>query len=259
MNVFVCIRQAFDWNTSSKDFRIDPETHQVKVAFARYCIDQFDELAMEVGRRYCEGQGAALRALTVGSEEDDEVLKRAFAMKANHGTHIERTEQDASTAELLAAAVRHYGGGIVLCGRMSSDNGTGQTGPAVAELLGVPFIANVVGIEGGENDWHCKCETADGYETLRLSVPFVASVTNADTLAVRQPSMKDVMQAHRAKSDTLVAAELCPPGGDGGAGRTRVVRRYVPSMSRACRRLEGTTQEQAVELARYIRDVRAQG
>ena len=257
MKIFVCIKQAFDWNTSSKDFRIDPKTNQVKVSFARYCIDQFDELALEVARRYRDQQGGEVRALTIGPAEADDVLRHAFAMKADHATLVERTDTDVSTAELIAAAVRHYGGGIVLCGRISSDNGTGQTGPEVAELLGVPFVANIVHIEGGENDWLCRCETPDGYEILRLSTPFVAGVTNADTIVVRAPSIKDVMLAHRAKSETLVAASLCPPYEAAFATRTRVVRRYVPVTSRTCQRIEGTLQEQARALAQYIRTVSA--
>jgi electron transfer flavoprotein beta subunit len=253
MNIFVCIKQAFDWNTSSKDFRIDPATNQVKVSFARYCIDQYDELAREVARRYRDVAGGEVRALTVGPEEADDVLRHAHAMKVNHATLVERNEGDASTADLVSAAVRHYGGGIVLCGRISSDNGTGQTGPVVAQLLGMPFVSNVVHIEGAEGNWACRRETPDGYETVRLSRPFVASVTNADTLVARAPSLKDVMLAHRARSETLQAAALCPANAGEFSPRTRVVRRFVPSTSRACQRLEGTTQEQASALAQYIR------
>jgi len=255
MHIFVCIKQALDWNASTKDFRIEPTTHQVAVSFARYRIDQFDEIALEVALQYRDRQGGEVRALTVGPAEADDVLRHAYAMKANHATLVESTDKDVSTAELLAAGVRHYGDGIVLCGRTSSDNGTGQTGPALAEFLGVPFVANVVHIEGGENEWLCRCETPDGYEVLKLSSPFVASVTNADTNMPRVPAMKDVMLAHLAKIETLAAATLCPSPGAAFAPRTRVLRRYVPVTSRACQRMEGTPQEQARALAQYIRTV----
>jgi len=258
MQIFVAIKQALDWNASTKDFRIDPKTNEVAVSFARYRIDQFDEIALEVGLQYRERLGGELRALTVGSEDADDVLRHAYAMKADHATLVESTETEASTPELLAAAVRHYGGGIVLCGRTSSGSGTGQTGPAMAEVLGVPFVANVVYIEGQENEWLCRCETAHGYEVLKVTRPFVATVTNADTSLPRVPSMKDVMRAHRAKFETLNAEVLGAAAGAAYPQRTRVLRRYVLTTSRACQRIGGAPQEQAKALAQYIRTVSTQ-
>ena len=255
MNIFVCVKQAPDWNASTKDFRIDPKTQEVAMLFARYRIDQFDEIALEVALQYRERLGGEVRALTVGPAEADDVLRHAFAMKADQATHVETTGEEGSTAELLAAAVRHYGDGIVLCGRTSSGSGTGQTGPALAEFLGLPFVANIVHMEGTKKEWLCRCETPHGYELLKLTSPFVASVTNAETNLPRAPGMKDVMRAHSAKFETLAAGALCPSPGPAYAQRTRLLRRYVPVTSRACRRIDGTPPEQAKALAQYIRTV----
>ncbi len=256
MRLFVCIKQALDWNSSTKDFRIDPATQQVAVSFARHRIDQFDEIALQVARQYRDRTGGEIRALTVGAEETDDVLRHAHAMNVDQSTLIETTGQQASTAQLLAAAITHYGGAsIVLCGRTSSDNGTGQTGPALAEHLGLPFIANIVHIEGDEHAWLCRCETPTGYELLKVNSPFVASVTNAASNVPRAPTMKDVMRAHRAKIDVLAAATLCPASGSGLAQNTRVTRRYIPETSRSCRRFDGAPHEQANALALYIRSL----
>lgn len=257
MRLFVCVKQALDWNASTKDFRIDPATHKVSVSFARYRIDQFDEIALEVALQYRTKYGGQVSALTAGSADADDVLRHAFAMKADLATLVERAEDTVPTAQLLAAAIRHnyeWGEGvIVLCGRTSSDNGTGQTGPALAEYLGLPFVANVVQIEGEESAWLCRCETADGYETLKVTTPFVASVTNAATNIPRVPTMKDVMQAHRAKLEVLAAAALCPDSTMARAPATRLLRRYVPVTARACQRIEGAPAQQAKALAAYIR------
>ncbi len=258
MNIFVCVRQALDWNASTKDFRIDPKTQDVAMSFARYRIDQFDEIALEVALQYRKRLGGEVRALTVGPVDADDVLRHAFAMKADHATHVECTGEEGFTAELLAAAVRHYGDGIVLCGRTSSVRGTGQTGPALAEILGLPFVANVVHIEGKQNEWLCKCETLHGYEQLKLTGPFVASVTNAETNLPRVPGMKEVMRAHRAKFEVLKGDALCPSPSPAFAQRIRMVRRYVPVTSRACQRIDGSPSDQAKALAQYIRSVSTQ-
>ena len=255
MNIFVCVKQALDWNASTKDFRIDPKTQEVAMSFARYRIDQFDEIALEVALQCRDRLGGEVRAVTVGPAEADDVLRHAFAMKADQATLVESMGQEGFTAELLAAAVRHYGDGIVLCGRTSSASGTGQTGPALAEFLGIPFVANIVHIDGKEGEWLCRCETPRGYELLKITSPFVASVTNAETNLPRIPGMKDVMRAHRAKFEVLAAGALCPSPGPAYAQRTRMQRRYIPVTSRACRRIEGQPPEQAKALAQYIRTV----
>jgi len=252
MNIFVCIKQALDWGASTKDFKIDPKTQEISLSFARYRIDQFDEIALEVGLRCRERFGGEVRAITVGGEDADDVLRYAFALKANQASHVKYEGGAASAAELLAVAIRHYGSGIVLCGRTSSMGGAGQVGPAISELLDMPFVPNVVQIEGKEDEWLCRCETAYGYEVLKLTKPFVASVTNADINLPRVPSMKDVMLAQRAKLETLIADSLLAPE-SAFAPRARVLRRYIPSISRACHRIEGAPQEQAKELASFIK------
>lgn len=258
MQIFVCVKQALDWNASTKDFRIDPKTNDVTVSFARYRIDQFDEIALEVGLQYRDRQGGEVRAVTVGGDDADDVLRHAYAMKADHASLIDPNGSEASKPELLAAAIRHYGAGIVLCGRTSSAGGSGQTGPAVAEWLGVPFLANVVHIEGEENDWLCRCETASGYEVLQVTEPFVATVTNADSNLPRVPTMKDIMRAHRSKFETLGADVLVPASAAACRQQTRVLKRYIPTTSRSCQRICGEPQEQARALAQYIRSVSSQ-
>lgn len=255
MNIFVCVKQALDWNASTKDFRIDPQTQEVAMSFARYRIDQFDEIALEVALQYREKCGGEVSALTVGPTEADDVLRHAFAMKADHAMHIESNGEEGSTAELLAAAIRPRGDGIILCGRTSSGSGSGQTGPALAEYLGLPFVANIVHIEGKDNEWLCRCETPHGYELLKLTSPFVASVTNSESNIPRKPGMKDVMRAHRAKFEIVAAGVLCPSPSPTFRQRPRVLRRYVPVTSRACRRIDGVPPEQAKALAQYIRSI----
>jgi electron transfer flavoprotein alpha/beta subunit len=70
--------------------------------------------------------------------------------------------------------------------------------------------------------------------------------------------MKDVMRAHRSKFETLGADMLGAASGATYPQRTRVVKRYVPTMSRSCRRIGGEPREQARALAQYIRSVSTQ-
>lgn len=258
MKTFICIKQAIDWNASTKDLRIDPISNVATLSFARYCIDQFDEIALEVGLQYREKNGGELHAITLGAADSDDVLRRALAMHADHAVFVDRGNSMASTAEALAASIRRYGGGIVLCGRTSSMNGTGQTGPAIAELLSMPFVANVIRIEGAVNDWFCHCETSGGYEVFRVTRPFVATVTNAESNLPRVTSIKDAMRAHRSKIETIKIESVLDESTLVHQQHTRVLRRYIPNVSRSCLIVPGAPHEQVEVLAQYIRKVSAQ-
>ena len=74
MQVIVCIREALDWNLSTRQFRIDPKTFEPVVAHARYRIDQFDEIALETALQYRELSGGTVRALCVGSADSEDTL-----------------------------------------------------------------------------------------------------------------------------------------------------------------------------------------
>lgn len=250
MQVIVCIREALDWNLSTKQFRIDPATFEAVVAHPRYRIDQFDEIAMETALQFRDASGGTVRAICVGTADSEDTLKHALAMQADAATLIETEQASGSAARLLAAAIeREPDAGIVLCGRVSSDHGTGQTGPMLAELLKRPFVSNVTHIEGADHDWRCTRETPTGHEVLRVTQPFVATVTNAPHNVPRVPAMKHVMQAHRKTIDQVAAANLAVEVHN----PVSVVRRHVPVNLKGCHFIKGTAAEQARELAAYLR------
>jgi electron transfer flavoprotein beta subunit len=257
--VFVCVRQALDWNVSTKDFRIDRDTNEPVVAFARYRIDQFDEIAVEVTLQAIAGSSASdslVHAVSVGSPAAQDVLKHAIAMGAAQGTLVEHSAtSDTSVPGLLAAAtLRVCSEPVVLCGRTGSERGSGVTAPVIAEVLGTPFIANVVRMERHAEGWVCQRESATGYERVLVKGPFVASVTNASFNVPRVPSLKDKMRAHRQSIDSVPAAALV--GGDQGTAcglaPLHIRRRHVPEVARQCTRLDGEVSAQAMALASYI-------
>jgi electron transfer flavoprotein beta subunit len=253
VQTIVCIREALDWNLSTKQFRVDPRTFEPVVAHARYRIDQFDEIALETALQYREAAGGPVRALCLGTADSEDTLKHALAMQADTATLLETELAPLIAAPYLAAAISGMGSmadaGPVLCGRMSSDHGTGTTAPLLAELLGRPLISNVTHIEGTAHDWRCTRETPTGHEVLRVTRPFVASITNAPHNVPRVPGIRQVMQAHRKTIDVVPSAGL----NAGFTPRLKLVRRHVPVNLKGCRFLQGTPQEQARELAAWLR------
>lgn len=74
-----------------------------------------------------------------------EVVKKPLAMGADELVLLEDEAfgnlDSWGTAAALAAAIRKKGGyDLILCGREASDTNSGQTGPGIAEVLGLPCV-----------------------------------------------------------------------------------------------------------------------
>jgi electron transfer flavoprotein beta subunit len=82
-------------------------------------------------------------------------------------------------ARVLAAAVAHLCFDVVVCGNRSQDELLGATGPAMAGLLQVPHLNNLVdvrGVSGPEPALICSRRAAGAIHEYRCALPFVACV-----------------------------------------------------------------------------------
>jgi len=257
MRVITCVRRSLDWTLSTKDFRIDQQTYEPVISFPRYRIDQFDEIAVEVALQYAtsDAAGSCVHALGVATRKEDDALKHAVSMGAAAATLITAENDGAPAAGLLAAFIRrHTDAGIVLCGRTGSGNGSGSTGPLLAELLGWPLVSNVIRISRAGPLHVCQRESDDGYEQVALATPFVASITNAPCNMPRVPGLKDKTRAYRTPIEIVDSVALRQEAAwqPVAVQPARLKRRFVPVTSRGCRRLDGAIPEQARSLAEYI-------
>src|SRR5690606_36000305 len=80
-----------------------------------------------------------------------EVLRTAFAMGVENGVHLLDPAfaglDDLGVARVLAAAIKDQNYDIIFAGKHAIDYDRGQVGPALAELLNMPHVGAVTGIE----------------------------------------------------------------------------------------------------------------
>lgn len=164
--------------------------------------------------------GSRVTVFTLGPPSADDALREAVAwglerdadIDAVHVTDAAFAGSDTlATATALAAALRHAGPfDLVLAGRNSVDADTGQVGPEIAELLGLPFMTGVrhLTIDGAQVD--VRCEHDDGWLQAELTLPAVLSC--AERLC--EPTKVDPPERAAVPADRIrrVAA------GDLGAG-----------------------------------------
>lgn len=240
--------------------RLDPETFRLIREHVDLEPNMLDMVALGAALKLREEVGGEVTAVTMGPPQAADVLKAAHLGGADHLILIsDRALQGSdtlATARALADALRPRGFDLILAGKHSLDSETGQVGPMVAELLGLPVATGVSSLKvdrakGRLEVWR---ETEAGHEAL--SLPYPAVISAAENLAEEvYISRKKVAAAPDVPHEHLGAGDLSGPmehyGDKGsptvveGIREEKVVRDQVRATSK-------TPQAQAEELAHYL-------
>lgn len=188
--------------------------------YCRRAVSQACELAAAVG-------DGTVTVMTLGPPAADDTLREAIAWAKELDVTCDGVlitdpafagSDTLATARALAAAIEREGGfDLILTGRNSVDADTGQVGPELAELLGLPFAtgARYLSLQG--STLHVRCEHDDGFAQLEVDLP--ALVSCAERLI--DPCKVDPAEratVPRALLRTVTASELGPgPWGQTGS------------------------------------------
>jgi electron transfer flavoprotein alpha subunit len=214
--------------------------------------------AVSKGVEWARESGGSCTVFTLGPPSADDVLREAIAWGADRGVHLCDPAFGGSdtlaTARSLAAALQHEGGfDLVLVGRNSLDGDTGQVGPEVAQLLGLPFATGVrrMGLKG--EDLTLTLEHDDGWEEIEVSLPVLVSVAErlCEPSKVPPPQRAEVS----AELIRIISANELGDGPWGQEGSpTRVGRTRVMHHDRATIVLSGTTEEQVAQAVALLNE-----
>ncbi len=257
MNIMVCMKQVPDTAIAIK---LDAEQKSIDRSEITYVVNPFDEYAIEAGLQLKEKYGGEVTLVTMGPDRADEALRTGLAMGADKGVHISDPALEGSdtlvTAKVLAAAIKGLPYDIVLCGKVATDDNSGQVGPALAELLGIPHISGATTLEVDDDAKKATAtrEVEGGF--MRMEVPIPAVITaEKDLNAPRYPSLPGIMKAKTKPVDKKDVASLgMDPSSVGLAGsKIQPMGMSLPPEREAGRIIEGEAEGAAKELARLLR------
>ena len=121
--------------------------------------------------------------LTMGPPTAAEGLTSCLALGADRGVLITDRALAGSdtlaTSRALALALQREAPDLIICGRNSTDGETGQVGPEVAELMGLPHVSHVrrLGLSDDRRTAVVERMTDEGFQTLECDLPAVICVT----------------------------------------------------------------------------------
>ena len=264
MNMVVCIKQVIDPEAPPASFKIDPNTNTVAPpAGVPPVIDPYGEYAVEAALRIKETLGGKVTAISLGTNQLRDVIKKPLSMGADELVLLEdETFADSdswSTAYAIAMAVKKIGDyDLILCGREASDWNSGQVGSGIAEILGLPSVTLVKKIDITDGKARVERLTADGYEVIEISLPAVISVSN-EVGEPRYPTIKGIMAAKRIEPTVWKPADIGLESSQVGAAgqRATMLKLFQPVHEGTCEIAEGETPEEAaVNLALKLREAK---
>jgi electron transfer flavoprotein alpha subunit len=214
--------------------------------------------AVTKGVELARSQGGTCTVVTLGPPSAAEVLREAIARGADEGILVSDRafagSDTLATSRALAAVLESEGPfDLVLLGRNSVDADTGQVGPQVAELSGLPFLTAVRSLELEGGSLRARCEQDDGWAEAVVALPAVVSC--AERLcepAKAGPEERAGVAPGRVR--TIAASALGPgPWGEQGSP-TRVGEVRVLGTRRSRRVLEGTVESQVEQAIGLLSD-----
>jgi electron transfer flavoprotein beta subunit len=138
-------------------------------------------------------------------------------------------------ARALAAFLKGKSFDFILTGRQAMDDDAGIVGPAVAEILGIPHIHSIVGLEVDDQKKEAKVvrEIENGKETLTCPLPVLLTCQKG-LYSPRIPQVMNVMKAMKAQIKKMDLASLGLSASDVGAQAAKMkVRKYFSPPKRA--------------------------
>lgn len=178
----------------------------------QYVINAWDESAVETCVQLKENNGAETTLVSIGGEDNVDIIRRAYAIGIENGIHINDpalAEADSFVyAKVLQKVYEKGDYDLVITGKQAQDTDSGQTGIILAEYLGLPCVSNVIAIEVMD-DQHIKVSRAGdaGTEIVELELPAVVTV-DVSINEPRLPAMRGVMMAKKKKIDVMDLAAL---------------------------------------------------
>ncbi|MCD6261408.1 MAG: electron transfer flavoprotein subunit beta/FixA family protein [Deltaproteobacteria bacterium] len=180
MDIVVCVKQVPE--VKDVDLRINKEGTDINNRDDLVMtINEWDNYAVEEAVRLKDAHGGTVTLITIGDEDAEDVLRRGLAMGADHAILIDDEEFKGSDAQGIATGLyevlKDLEFDLVLTGVQSFDDGWGQVGVILAELMNLPYATLVVGIDVQEKGLiiHRELES-NTLEKVKLSQPALLTI-----------------------------------------------------------------------------------
>ncbi|OGP54778.1 MAG: hypothetical protein A2Y65_08800 [Deltaproteobacteria bacterium RBG_13_52_11] len=231
MDIIVCIKRVPE--VAEVELRIDQSGKGIKKEGLVFSLNDWDNYALEEAVRIKEKYGGKVTAITVASEESEDVLRRALALGADEAIRATDPAIEGSDgyaiAKILAAVIKDIPFDLILTGVQANDNGYAQVGGTLAELLGIPHATLITAMEVVEKRAKVNRELEGGLEeVLDVGLPALFTIQSG----INEPRYVSIMGIRKVAQKEIKVHDLgtlgLSPENAGEKGSMIVVDRIFP-------------------------------
>jgi len=255
VEILVCVRRVPD--TSENEIALNAEGNDVERDELVYSVNEPDNYAVEEALQIRDRVGGSVTVVTVGSEEDEEILRRELAMGANRAVLISDGAFGGSDGRGIATVLsefvqkEHYD--LILTG-VQADDGAAQVGGMLAAMLDYPFasLVNSIAVQDGKLKVSREIEGGNR-EINEIDLPCVLSIQTGIN-EPRYVGMRGIRQVASVPIPTLCAGDLDIDERAVGKAAAKVMRidYFVPALSKGADMLHGSREENAEKILELV-------
>ncbi|MDR1739455.1 MAG: electron transfer flavoprotein subunit beta/FixA family protein [Bacteroidales bacterium] len=197
MKIIVCIKQVPD----TTEIKLNPETGTMIRDGVPSIMNPDDKGGLEMALQLKDQYNAEVTVITMGPPQADLILREALAMGADRAILLTDRKfagaDTLATSNALAAAIRKLNFDLLITGRQAIDGDTAQVGPQIAEILDLPQVTYVDGIEyTAPKTLTIKKSTEEGYQIVEVEMPCLITVL-ASANKSRYMSVRGIVEAYK--------------------------------------------------------------
>ena len=252
MNIVVCVKRVP--LTQEVDLEIDGTGKDVKKDALAYVVNDWDNYAIEEAVLLQEKFGGTATAITIGAEDDEEVLRRALAVGADRAIRIDPGDLELDgfvISKLLAHVIKDLDHDLILTGVQADDDNCGMVGIMLAEHLGLSHAAVVTGVEPEGDEATINVELEGGMdEVSKIRLPALLSIQTG----INEPRYVSIMGIRKAGKKELKVLRVEDLGltEDDITPHTVVEEVFLPPETEGAEIIEGDASTVAEEIIRIL-------
>ena len=176
-------------------------------------VNPFDLLGLGRAVELKKAPDDAVVVISMGPPGASEGLTNCVALGADRSVLITDRALAGSdtlaTSRALSLALEREKPDLIICGRNSADGDTGQVGPEIAELMGLPHISSVRKLDLSDDGKSVIAEriTDEGIQTLQCDLPVLVCVTEGVAPEL-YPDREQMERAEGIAAEEVTAADL---------------------------------------------------
>ncbi len=256
MEILVCAKRVPD--TTENEIQLNGAGNDIERDDLVYSINEWDNYAVEEALQIVDRVGGNVTVVTVGTDEDEEVLRREMAMGAKKAALVSDEafagSDNAGVAKILQAYVAKNKFDLVLTGAQADDGGA-QVGGMLAAMLDYPFASLVNSIEILDGKLKVSREIEGGNREMNeIDLPCVLSIQTGIN-EPRYVGLRGIRQVASVDIPTHAAADLGADPATVGKAAAKVDRLdyFVPAAGKGAEMLTGSPEEIADKVVELVK------